>query len=73
MATGRQTFGGGTTAIVFDAILNRDPQPINALNAEVNPELERVRSSERSKRTASFGISRPPDLRADLQRIKRKP
>ena len=32
MATGRQSFAGGTTAVVFDGILNRDPTPPSTIN-----------------------------------------
>jgi len=35
MSTGSLPFPGDTTAVIFDAILNRDPQPA----AEVNPAL----------------------------------
>ena len=33
MATGRQSFPGHTTAVVFDGILNRDPLPPSTINA----------------------------------------
>ena len=39
MATGRQAFSGSTSAVIFDAILNREPI---ALNADVPPDLERI-------------------------------
>ena len=32
MATGKQSFPGHTTAVVFDGILNRDPAPPSSLN-----------------------------------------
>jgi non-specific serine/threonine protein kinase len=35
MATGQKAFGGSATAVIFDAILNRQPQPL----AEVRPDL----------------------------------
>jgi serine/threonine protein kinase len=34
MATGRQAFQGNTTAVVFDAILNRMPPPVSVINPD---------------------------------------
>ena len=42
MATGRQTFQGSTVAVVFDAILNRQPPAPIELNATVPVGLERI-------------------------------
>jgi serine/threonine protein kinase/outer membrane protein assembly factor BamD (BamD/ComL family) len=42
MATGRQTFQGSTAAVVFDAILNRQPQAPIEVNASVPIGLERI-------------------------------
>jgi TolB-like protein/Tfp pilus assembly protein PilF len=42
MATGRQPFGGITMAVVFDAILNRAPEPPLHLNPALPPEVARV-------------------------------
>ena len=42
MATGERTFQGSTTAIIFDAILNREPTPPVELNANVPIELQRI-------------------------------
>src|SRR5262247_3067476 len=42
MATGRQTFQGSTVAVVFDAILNRQPPAPIELNATVPIGLERI-------------------------------
>ena len=42
MATGRQTFQGSTSAVVFDAILNREPPAPVELNANVPLSLERL-------------------------------
>ena len=42
MATGRQTFQGSTAAVVFDAILNRQPQAPIEVNASVPVGLERI-------------------------------
>src|SRR5262249_24850050 len=40
MATGERTFHGATTAMIFDAILNREPATARELNANVPPELD---------------------------------
>src|SRR5262245_43459298 len=37
MATGRQAFQGPTTAVIFEGILTKQPQPASALNANVPP------------------------------------
>ncbi|MGB9195600.1 MAG: protein kinase, partial [Terriglobales bacterium] len=42
MATGQQAFAGRAIATIFDAILNRDPTPVPALNPDVPPELVRI-------------------------------
>jgi serine/threonine protein kinase/TolA-binding protein len=42
MATGRQTFQGSTAAVVFDAILNRQPPAPVDVNASVPAGLERI-------------------------------
>jgi len=42
MATGRQSFQGSTVAVVFDAILNRQPPAPIELNATVPVGLERI-------------------------------
>jgi serine/threonine protein kinase/tetratricopeptide (TPR) repeat protein len=70
MATGRQAFSGPTTAVVFDAILNRRPTPVRHLNADVSEELERVimRAIEKDRR---LRYQTAGDLAADLRRLRR--
>ncbi len=70
VATGHQAFGGSTSAIIFDAILNKAPVSPIRLNPELPLELERIinrlleKDRELRYQTAS-------DLRADLKRLKR--
>jgi TolA-binding protein len=70
MATGKQSFPGSTTAVVFDGILNRDPAVPSSLNGNVPPELDRIISKALEKdRTLRYQTA--GDLRADLQRLRR--
>ncbi len=71
MVTGREAFAGTTTAVVFDAILNRPPLPVARLNPAVPVELEqligRLMEKDREKRYPSAA-----KLHADLQRLRRE-
>jgi serine/threonine protein kinase len=42
MATAQVPFNGETSAVAFDAILNRPPVPPSQLNADMSSELERI-------------------------------
>ena len=42
ISTGNRAFGGDTPAGVFDAVLNRDPEPPSRINPEVPPEFDRI-------------------------------
>ena len=70
MATGRQAFSGNTSAVVFEAILNRTPVSPLRLNPQSPPELERIilKSLEKDPRLRYQNAS---DLRSDLQRLRR--
>jgi serine/threonine protein kinase/TolA-binding protein len=70
MATGRQSFPGHTTAVVFDGILNRDPVPPSTLNAALPPELDRIISKALEK-DRSLRYQTAADIGADLKRLRR--
>jgi len=42
MATGVLPFQGETSAVIYEAILNRDPVPVTQLNPNVPPEFARI-------------------------------
>jgi serine/threonine protein kinase/Flp pilus assembly protein TadD len=70
MATGILPFQGDTSAVIFDAILNRDPQPA----AEVNPALpvEFVRILEKCiEKDRTLRCQTATELKTDLNRMKR--
>jgi serine/threonine protein kinase/tetratricopeptide (TPR) repeat protein len=70
MATGRQSFPGHTTAVVFDGILNRDPVPPSTINAMLPPELDRIITKALEKdRTLRYQTA--ADIGADLKRLRR--
>ena len=70
MATGRQAFGGQTTAVVFDAILNRDPAPVQQVNPAIPIELEHIitRALEKDRR---MRYQTAADLQSELTRLRR--
>ena len=70
MATGRLAFGFGTTAVVFEAILNRTPIPATRLNPELLPDLGWI-TSKLLEKDRKLRYQAAPELRADLKRVKR--
>jgi len=70
MATGALPFPGETSAVVFDAILNRDPLPAAQANPALPPELSRILDKALEKdRTLRYQTA--TDLKTDLTRLKR--
>src|SRR5947209_9121427 len=71
MATGRQAFSGNTSAVIFEAILNRTPTSPMLLNPHLPGELDRIINKLLEKdRAARYETA--ASLRTDLQRLKRE-
>ena len=70
MATGALPFQGDTAAVVFDAILNRDPAPIARIAAGTPPELVRIIGKALEK-DRNLRYQTATDLKTDLVRLKR--
>jgi serine/threonine-protein kinase len=70
MATGRQAFTGRSTAVIFEAILNRTPTSPVRINPDLPDELEHIINKALEKdRTLRYQSA--AELRADLNRLKR--
>jgi len=71
MSTGVLPFQGETSAVIFEAILNRDPAPVAELNPAIPPQfamiLEKMLEKDRNLRCQTAA-----ELKTDFLRLKRK-
>jgi serine/threonine protein kinase len=70
MASGRHAFSGKTTAVIHDAILNREPTSLLQLNPELPLKLEEIVNKALEK-DREVRCQHAAELRADLKRLKR--
>ncbi|MCM2255975.1 MAG: tetratricopeptide repeat-containing serine/threonine-protein kinase [Vicinamibacteria bacterium] len=70
MATGVLPFPGETSAVVFDAILNREPAPVAQANPALPAELDRMLGKALEK-DRNLRYQSATELKTDLLRLKR--
>jgi eukaryotic-like serine/threonine-protein kinase len=70
MATRARPFEGPTSAVVFEALLNKAPVPVRDRNPKIPAELERIigRLLDKDRETRYQSAA---DVRADLKRVER--
>jgi serine/threonine protein kinase len=70
MATGQAAFNGNTSAVIFDAILNRTPASPTSINPLLPAKLEEIigKSLEKDR---ELRYQTAAELRGDLKRLKR--
>jgi serine/threonine protein kinase len=70
MATGTRPFRGDTSALIFEAILNRSPKPPACWNPVVPPKLEDIIHKALQK-DCTLRYQHASEMKGDLRRVKR--
>ena len=70
MATGELPFPGATTALIFDAILNREPVPISRFDAALPPAFGNI-VTKLLEKDCRLRYQSASDVVADLRRLQR--
>ncbi|HEX3822487.1 MAG TPA: protein kinase [Candidatus Sulfotelmatobacter sp.] len=70
MATGQMAFSGSSNGVIFEAILNRAPAPVESLNSKIPEKLNDLISKSLEKER-DMRYQTAAELRGDLKRIKR--
>lgn len=70
MATGTMPFQGDTSAVVFDAILNRSPLPATQFNSSLPDEIDRI-IAQALEKDRDLRYQTSTDLKTALKRLKR--
>lgn len=70
MATAMLPFPGSTSAVIFNAILEREPVPVTQINSAIPPRLHEILSKALEK-DRDLRYQSAADLRGDLKRLKR--
>jgi len=70
MATGVMPFQGETSAVVFDAILNKPPKPLSEVNSLLPEELGRI-ISQALEKDRDLRYQNATDIKIALKRLKR--
>jgi serine/threonine protein kinase/tetratricopeptide (TPR) repeat protein len=70
VGTGERAFAGNTSAVIFQAILDRAPVSPSSLNPQLDPKLEEIimKALEKDRKMRYQGAS---EVRTDLARLKR--